>query len=631
MDEIQRKRILFESYTRCENIGFRKDEGSFLVQSEKIIKESIEKNRYIIKIAEPLMDTLYHAISIMAKRYVVVLTDKNGLVIKLVTGSHIIPNIKCFNFSLYVSCSEYDVGTNGIGTAIANNIPFAVYGDEHYCKRHTPWITVGAPIHNESKEIIGCVGCCGDMPDIHPHTLGMIIASAQSIENMIILDKTAEKLTLYANYLESSTNSLEEGIVSFNTSGEVSIINNKAKDIFGYEEVKDINGKDVFSEDRFEKMIANELLLDGNEISIRTRKGKIRIFVNTNTIYNSEGKITGVIAVIRDKSTIHTLTNRITGAYARFTFSDIIGNSPKLNEVLQLGLKASSSSSNVLILGESGTGKELIVQAIHNASSRKNNPFIALNCGAIPKDLLESELFGYEEGTFTGGKQGGKPGKFEVASGGTLFLDEIGDMPVNMQTSLLRVLQDGFVTRLGSGKSIPIDVRIIAATNKNLKEQIEDGMFRLDLFYRLNIITLEMPSLRERKEDIPILVNYFIRKLSKKIGKRITSLEEDFMEELINYQWPGNVRELENVIERCINICDENLPLHKGLLPKEIARSTEELDYNEYLMCSLEDMEKKHILNILKALDGNKTKASEILSIDRSTLYKKIKKFNIEA
>ena len=265
-------------------------------------------------------------------------------------------------------------------------------------------------------------------------------------------------------------------------------------------------------------------------------------------------------------------------------------------KIIDYAKKIADSKSTVLITGESGTGKEVFAQAIHNYGIRKDEPFIAVNCGAIPRTLIESELFGYEDGAFTGAKKGGNVGKFEIADGGTIFLDEIGEMPIDMQIKLLRVIEEGVITRIGSSIEIPIDVRIIAATNKNLKDEVERGNFRKDLYYRLNVLPIYLPPLRERREDIPEFINYYMEKTSKKLNKQSVNISEEYMKYLIDYDWPGNVRELENVIELMIN--SEEFKLISVISVDEVQKNTVNLNTN----ISLELMEKQHIIKVLKML-----------------------------
>ena len=347
-------------------------------------------------------------------------------------------------------------------------------------------------------------------------------------------------------------------------------------------------------------------------------------------------KIIGIVVTMSNEKEEMDVKNA-TGAF--LTFNDIIGESAAIVNVITNSKIISNSPSTVLIQGESGTGKEVLAQAMHNYSLRRNNKFVAINCGAIPANIIESELFGYEEGTFTGGKKGGKPGKFEIASGGTLFLDEIGEMPLDMQVNLLRVLQEGRVTRLGGSTEIPIDVRVIAATNKNLKKEVKKGTFREDLYYRLCVIPIKLPPLRERKGDVEKLIEYFLRIKSFKLNKQMPEIKEDLYNNLLSYNWPGNIRQLENYIENIVNL-DGNLSfdlwedseekinevIHKEMI-ETIYYENSEVKKDNF---NLEELESKTIKEAINSYDHNMTKVAKALGISRNTLYLKIKKYKIE-
>jgi len=304
-------------------------------------------------------------------------------------------------------------------------------------------------------------------------------------------------------------------------------------------------------------------------------------------------------------------------------FEGIIANSPNMKEVLRMVRKVTDVTSSILIYGESGTGKELIGRAIHFNSVRKGKPFIAVNCAAIPETLLESELFGYTKGAFTGANAD-KMGLFEAGHGGTLLLDEVEAMSRNLQVKLLRVLQDGTFLKVGSPRPVSADVRIIAATNQNLEEAVESKLFREDLYYRLNVIKITLPPLRERVEDIPLLVRFFINKFNKSMGKSVRRVSEDAMDVLMNHSWPGNIRELENVIERAVVIAETDT-LTSEDLPAEItaAPGAEQRDW------TLANMEREHIVRVLHLARGNKKKASGLLGLDPATLWRKLKKYQI--
>lgn len=324
---------------------------------------------------------------------------------------------------------------------------------------------------------------------------------------------------------------------------------------------------------------------------------------------------------------------------AKYSWDTIIGHSLAMQKVKQMAARSAKTDSNVLICGESGTGKELFAHAIHNDSRRSEGPFVKINCAAIPKDLLESELFGYEEGAFTGAKKQGKIGKFELASGGSIFLDEIGDMPLDMQVKILRVLQEKEIERIGGNKTIPVDCRIIAATNRNLKERITENAFREDLYYRLNVINIEVPPLKARKEDIELLTLKLMEKLSAALGRFVSNITVDALECLKQYNWPGNIRELENVIERAINLADQET-IEMSHLPSYLiaARSESDVELAEEneplplttLKEAVDAVEKTTLIRTLKAVHFNKLKAAKILGISRTSLYEKIEKYHID-
>lgn len=323
----------------------------------------------------------------------------------------------------------------------------------------------------------------------------------------------------------------------------------------------------------------------------------------------------------------------------RYTFESIVARSPFMETLKAYGRQIARGDSTVLILGESGTGKELFAQAIHNASPRAKEPFVKVNCAAIPPELAESELFGYEPGAFTGASKRGKPGKFELADGGTIFLDEIGDMPLAIQAKILRVIQDKEVERVGSTKPRPVDVRVIAATNQDLVRLIEEGKFRRDLYYRLNVVTLAIPPLRDRVEDIDILAEHLIQRLNYKMGSSIKGITKAGLDCLRSHDWPGNVRELENALERAMNTCQSEFldREHFGFLSNGVAsRSPERAKPAEPFFAALDyksirdEAEKELILRTIAEVQGNRSAAARKLRMSRSAFYQKLKKYGIE-
>ncbi|MBE9503519.1 MAG: sigma-54-dependent Fis family transcriptional regulator [Proteobacteria bacterium] len=310
-----------------------------------------------------------------------------------------------------------------------------------------------------------------------------------------------------------------------------------------------------------------------------------------------------------------------------FSFPNIIGDSPEMNKVYDLIGKVSKIDSTVLILGESGTGKELVSSTIHYQSDRKKGPFIKVNCAALPENLVESELFGVEKGAFTGADRR-KPGRFERADKGTIFLDEIGDLSVGVQTKLLRVLQDGSFERVGGTQTLKVDVRVITATNKDIEKEVQEGGFREDLYYRLNVIPIRMPALRDRKEDISPLIDSFLANYNCTFGKKAT-LSSEVITDLFDYDYPGNVRELKNILERLVGLASSDV-ITTDSLPKHVAKQRGKTRTTVSLAEVAAEAEKGHIMRTLKSARGNKTRTAELLGISRKTLWEKIKLFDIE-
>lgn len=312
----------------------------------------------------------------------------------------------------------------------------------------------------------------------------------------------------------------------------------------------------------------------------------------------------------------------------RYILKNIIGKSPQMKEILELVENIAETNTTVLIQGASGTGKEIIARVIHQKSRRRTKPFIAANCAAIPRELLESELFGHEKGAFTGATYS-KKGRFELANGGTLFLDEVGEMSLNSQINLLRVLQEREFRKVGGSELIKIDVRIISSSNKDLEQAVKEETFREDLFYRLNVITIYLPKLKDRKEDIPLLVDHLLTKYGLESGRGKKSMSPQAMDLLMKYDWPGNVRELENIIERLVILCKEKV-IKPEYLP-DVIKKEPRIEHGIFTPNkSLEEIEKQHIYNVLKENNWNKSKSAKILGIERMTLYYKINKYNLK-
>ncbi|RHW41689.1 PAS domain-containing protein [Neobacillus notoginsengisoli] len=389
--------------------------------------------------------------------------------------------------------------------------------------------------------------------------------------------------------------------------------------------VHHINGSEMIA-NRFPLIVSGELVGAVGTV----------MFKNPEELHSYKGKIHHLVEELKYYKT--KLEKELTSKYS---FSDLIGTSRAFMEAKTLAERTSGSKSAVLLLGESGTGKELFAHSIHSCSLRNGFPFVAINCASIPEHLLESELFGYEDGAFTGAKRGGKKGQFQLANRGTIFLDEIGDMPLAMQSKLLRVLQEKEVHPVGSQKCVKVDVRIIAATHRDLEQMVEEGTFRQDLYYRLNVIKIEIPPLRNRKEDIKLLAEKLVEKLEKKFHRKFTDLSPEVVAILEKHSWPGNIRELENVMERCINVLDgdtikiHHLPLY--LRDQEISAGKQAIETKSNSVESVRPLkeiiaeaEKQAIMNALAAADGNRQEAAKLLNIGKTSFYEKCRIYSIK-
>lgn len=444
---------------------------------------------------------------------------------------------------------------------------------------------------------------------------------------------------------------IDEGIQIIDNTGKIVYYNNAAKELDEIEHEKAM-GRHILeiypslSHDTstlLEVMETNKPIFNKEQNFINYKGDKIST-INTSMPIVLNEKVIGAIEISKNITTVKELSEKIVDLQselykssvskkqpkrtAEYTFVDIIGQSKNMLKLKTLGLKAAESDSPILVAGSTGTGKELFVQSIHNSSNRKSQPFIAQNCAALPANLLESILFGTVKGSFTGAEN--RQGLFELANGGTLFLDEINSMPFDLQAKLLRVLQDKKIRRVGSSSTIDVDVRIMAALNIDIDKALESKVLRKDLFYRLNVISIIIPDLVDRKEDIPLLVDFFINKYNSKTNKYFTGISKEVFNMFINYDWPGNVRELEHTIESVINLYDSDI-IREEYLPFQFEKIDSSFNVKtiQPLRQATENLEKEIILSALKQTDYNISKTAELIDIPRQTLQYKIKKYGL--
>lgn len=442
--------------------------------------------------------------------------------------------------------------------------------------------------------------------------------------------------------LRAIIDAVQDGILAIDQNGQVELFNNYCEKIFHIRR-ENIVGKNIKELLAFDGPIINLLKTGENydniEVLTKNVKHNFHYITSGRSVKDDQGKTISAVASLKDINEAIEMSNVITSK-EEFVFKDIIGNSSSIAKTKKTCISVAKSNSTILLRGESGTGKELFARAIHKLSSRADKNFIAINCAALPDNLIESELFGYMKGSFTGAING-KDGLFKAADNGTLFLDETGELSLPIQAKLLRVLQEGTIRKLGSTIEEKVDVRIITATNSDLEDMIKNNTFREDLYYRLNVIPIYIPSLRDRIEDIPMLVNFFIKILNKQIGKHINGAEMDFIEELVKFNWPGNIRELKNVVERAMNLCHgsflkkENLIMDfQKTINHEIDPINHEIasinhDFNFKLKDVVEVTEKKALISAMQNYKSCR-KAAKALGVSHTTIINKLNKYGID-
>ncbi|MEL7564731.1 MAG: sigma 54-interacting transcriptional regulator [Dehalobacterium sp.] len=634
------KDYIINSHKRCREYKVERER----VYSKKIITgnelfKKLEAKRELIDTAEPYMTRLYNFVK--GSNFFSIITDEEGCILSIIGDAGILSEAFSLKMVPGAYMDERSIGTNSMGTTLVEGKPVQVSGKEHYIKAYHRWTCSASPIRNPKGEIIGSIDLTGYSESVNLHTLGMVVAAVNAIEEMLAIKRYTEELSRAKKFTETIIDSIDAGILTSDLKGNIITVNHQVSDMFGYrpDEMRLMKTWDLLEDwENVKTSVINKQSFTNVDVFVNSRRKKQQYNLSAYPQLDNEHHLMDIVFVFMEVKKVRKMANKIMGHQAIYTFDKIIGQDKNFVRIIEYAKKIADSRSNVLIMGESGTGKELFSQAIHNYNHRKDEPFVALNCGAIPRNLIESELFGYEGGAFTGSKSTGQPGKFEVADGGTIFLDEIGEMPLDMQTRLLRVLEEGTVSRVGSAKEIVVDVRVIAATNKDLKEEVRKGNFRKDLYYRLNVLPIKLPPLRERKADIPLLSQYFMERISIKLNKKRVNINDEMMKYLLEYEWPGNVRELENIIELMVNT---------GSIPDSFikvdgctdAKAYAEVNQNELQEdvtlkvmeenLKLEVMEVQHIMKVLDLYKGNVTLTAKALGIGRTTLYRKMESIRV--
>lgn len=618
---------VMRSWHRCRQAGLDPYTSPMSLFCEDV--ETLEERQHahfdLIAIARPFMEDIYQFVG--ERDVVVYLTDRNLCVLDAVGDPSLRELLQARGFEYGALLSEECIGTNAAALALNEGMPVQVVGPEHYCVSFHALTDTAAPIHAPTGEMLGALNIVTLESDGHPHTLGIVMAASKAIENQLQADLSLAEAHQHLAELNVVLQAMSKGILFLNPDGQVTHINARAGDILGIS-YRQAMGRELASlvtlPVEVETAMARQISLAEKEVVFRTADEPRPCLLSIDVL--REGShLRGFIFILEHTAEVRRLVYRMVGARAHFTFDDILGQDAEMQRVLYYARIAAQGDSNVLLLGESGTGKEMFAQAIHNGGRRASGPFIAINCAAIPRELMANELFGYE-GAFAGAGEEGRPGKFELADGGTIFFDNVDGMPLDVQASLLRVIDTKEIVRLGGTRVIPLDVRVIAASNNvDLAGEVRRGHFRADLFYRLHVLTLTIPPLRERGNDVLLLIAHLTEKFARRLGKIVT-ISPEAMAVLQSYCWPGNVRELENVLERAMHMVEGN-ELTVEHLPRELRMAT--IGGTDEAILTLQEAERQAIIRAGRALRGNTTKMAEALGIGRTTLWRKMKAFNL--
>ncbi|WP_026961536.1 sigma-54-dependent Fis family transcriptional regulator [Alicyclobacillus herbarius] len=617
-----RELVIHESWLRSRQYG---------VDAEVLVEDILEptqlrilkkENEWLLQVATPTVERLYGWVR--SQHSTVIISHANGHILCSIGDPQFMNDAEKVHLREGAGWSEHSRGTNAIGTSIAVQEPVSVVGDEHFCAVNRFLYCAASPVFDISGELAAVIDVSGYCKEYHPSVVHLVDFVSRQVEDELLVRNTERAVILELRPDEDRT---VRGLIAFNEDWQVIGANREGRRVLNL--IEPTYPCEIPYHLRELKLIFHSVhgrAMDSKRIYLEASGREPQWWTVSVFLDNRPMKLpTGV--TVREKQRKTHAARRMPSKELHYTFADIYCRDPALSATLEAARRVAETDYTVLITGESGTGKEMLSQAIHAASLRRHGSFVAINCGGIAPTLLHSELFGYEPGAFTGAGRSGRPGKFELAHGGTLFLDEVAEMPEDMQVALLRVLQEKVITRLGGTKSTPVDVRIIAATNRDLWEQVQQGRFREDLYFRLLGVELRLPALRERTDRVE-LAEHFLERIGDERGTSGLRLSSEAKRWVESYAFPGNVRELYAVLRQAAFFAEdgeirlEHFPAHvvnqrkQELEPKESATR----------LPSLQQVEYAAILQALRTTEGNISRAARLLGIGRNTLYRRLRK-----
>jgi sigma-54 dependent transcriptional regulator, acetoin dehydrogenase operon transcriptional activator AcoR len=635
--DIVMRNLIHESWQRCLSTGVNPalHKAEILLCNNEI-KEVIQLSN-LYEHAAPILYELSHHVK--DTNHLVTLADSRGRILFVDGNQQTMQNAEKMNFVQGSDWSEKTIGTNAIGTSLTLKRSVQVFAAEHFCEGVHNWVCASTPILDPvTKEILGAIDITGLWRNAQSHTLGMTVMAAQSIQDKLLQQSMQFHSHIQEEFIQSIHCYPNDGIIAVNAAFHIVEASQRARQIILERTGKEIY--DVWAEQEFHNFLLKLKSPEGQEQIDDIMINQICMKAIIREILNSNRRI-GFILILQPIQEKVTWKDSSSSTQSNGAWSTLIGQSDAIRSAIKKCDIAAKTDVPILLQGESGTGKERFARAIHDTSPRRNTPFVAINCGALPKDLITSELFGFEGGTFTGATKGGRKGKFEEANSGTLFLDEIEEMTPEFQVHLLRVLQEKVVVHIGSAKPIPVDVRIIAATNRNVDVLIENGCLRADLYYRISVVNVNIPPLRNRREDIPLFIRDMLQKLSNTAHVPQPTIHAGLYQFLVDtYPWPGNVRELENVFTHAMLFHQNNMlsledfPLtiqnEYKIHLKSCETSNTQVPHSEHLRSDNRDPDEyAELVQLLQKSNGNLSEASRQLGVARTTLYRRLKKHGL--
>lgn len=618
--EFVERDFIIDSWQRCLQYDVKPTDAGSIKNLPDDMLEELRKMDPTFQMALPIIRDLKR--ELQNTRHAILYCNREGVVLEVTGDPEVVRLIgSTVNVTPGAVWSEPYAGTNAIGTSMVLKKPVQVFAAEHFTMGCHMWACASTPILDPfTGDLLAVLNLSTLAEQINLQSMMMSVWGAKTIEQRLAMEYYQAKEMLQHVFMESTLKWKQSSVFLLDLHGKVLFANDKGVEFLKKYAVLEQFQRQVqqYQHAEFTSEINFELDLPGERYEVQMKKISWR---------NQD--IARQVIVHRKERPAPQLSTK---NHTKYSFQSLIGHSPAFLKCVQLAKKAATSDANILITGESGTGKELIAHAIHHASQRSGKPFIAINCAAIPKELLASELFGYVGGAFTGANPKGSKGKFQLADGGTLFLDEVGDMPMDLQVQLLRAIQEQEIMPIGGHEPIPIDVRIIAATNKNLEHEIREGRFREDLYYRIKVFEIALPALRERAEDIPLLSRHFLNKFAAQKGCGPYELSEEALECLQNYHWPGNIRQLQNAMEYAVTMAEG-----ERITPDELPAEMRRLEYSVRSIRSpavslspVEQAEARWICDVLAKHRFDLGAAARELNMNRSSIYRKIKKYGMD-